>query len=64
MALPYSTISDVLAQMDQVIAKCIQRRSKLGYFAVLYRHVTLRVRLTASRTPARAKFKDTRARGN
>ncbi|MGQ0604931.1 MAG: DUF5995 family protein [Anaerolineales bacterium] len=41
--LPYSTIGDVLAQMDQVIAQCIQRRSKLGYFAVLYRNVTLRV---------------------
>lgn len=41
--LPYSTISDVLAQMDHVIARCIQQRSKLGYFAVLYRNVTLRV---------------------
>src|SRR5262245_54083415 len=38
------TIADVIAQMDQVIERCIRERSKLGYFAVLYRDVTVRVR--------------------
>lgn len=38
------TIDDVIAQMDQVIERCIRERSTLGYFAVLYRNVTIRVR--------------------
>jgi len=41
---PHQTINDVIAHMDQVIARCIRERSKLGYFAVLYRDVTGRVR--------------------
>ena len=41
---PNQTIDDVIAQMDQVIERCIRERSKLGYFAVLYRNVTVRVR--------------------
>jgi len=37
--------------LDQVIVRCIQQRSKLGYFAVLYRNVTWRVQqaITAGR---------------
>ena len=38
------TIDDVIAQMDQVVERCIRERSRLGYFAVLYRNVTVRVR--------------------
>ena len=38
------TIDDIIAQLDQVIDRCIRERSKLGYFAVLYRNVTVRVR--------------------
>lgn len=40
---PYTTIGDVLTRLDSVIAQCRRRRSKLGYFAVLYRNVTGRV---------------------
>lgn len=38
------TIDDIIAEMDRVIERCIHEKSKLGYFAVLYRDVTLRVR--------------------
>ena len=38
------TIDQVIAQMDQVIDRCIRERSRLGYFAMLYRDVTARVR--------------------
>ena len=38
------SIDEIIAQMDQVIARCRQARNQLGYFAVLYRNVTLRVR--------------------
>ncbi len=49
--LPYATIGDVLTHLDLVIARCRQKRSKLGYFAVLYRNVTWRVQqsMTAGR---------------
>jgi hypothetical protein len=40
----HQTIDEVIAQMDQVIERCIRERSRLGYFAVLYRNVTVRVR--------------------
>ncbi|MBI5650458.1 MAG: hypothetical protein HZC40_08445 [Chloroflexi bacterium] len=40
----HQTIADIIAQMDQVIARCYGAQSKLGYFAVLYRNVTVRVR--------------------
>ena len=42
--MPPETINDVIAQMDLVIERCMRERSKLGYFAVLYRNVTVRVR--------------------
>ncbi len=41
---PQQTIDDVIKQMDQIVERCIGERSKLGYFAVLYRDVTVRVR--------------------
>ncbi|SNR98860.1 hypothetical protein SAMN06295967_101382 [Belliella buryatensis] len=37
------TISDVIHRMDQIIAECHQKQSRLGYFAILYRQVTIRV---------------------
>ena len=40
---PHLTLDDVIAQMDRVVERCIQQRSRLGYFAVLYRNVTVRV---------------------
>jgi hypothetical protein len=42
--LPCRTIGDVIAQLDQVIEYCAKERSRLGYFAALYRNVTVRVR--------------------
>lgn len=40
----YQRIDEIIAQMDSVIERCIRERSRLGYFAVLYRNVTVRVR--------------------
>ncbi len=37
-------IDDILAQMERVIERCAREKTKLGYFAVLYRDVTARVR--------------------
>jgi hypothetical protein len=37
------TIDDIIAQLDQVIERCSQEHDKLGYFAVLYRNVTVQV---------------------
>lgn len=42
-ALP-QTINEVIAQLDQVIERCARERNRLGYFAMLYRDVTARVR--------------------
>lgn len=38
------TIDDIIEQMNHVIDRCIREKSKLGYFAVLYRDVTVQVR--------------------
>jgi len=38
------TIEDVLIQMDQIVSECKDRQSRVGYFAILYRQVTRRVR--------------------
>lgn len=38
------TIDEVLTQMDQIVAECHQRNSRIGYFAILYRHVTRRIK--------------------
>ena len=38
------TIDEVLTTLDQIIADCIVQNNSLGYFAVLYRRVTLRVK--------------------
>jgi len=38
------TIDEVIAQLDDIIARCIRESSRLGYFAALYRKVTLKVK--------------------
>lgn len=39
-----SPLDDILVRMDRNIDRCVRERSRLGYFAVLYRGVTARVR--------------------
>jgi hypothetical protein len=38
------TIDEVLLRMDEIVEECKKRSSSLGYFAVLYRMVTRRIR--------------------
>ena len=38
------TIGQVIEHLDHAIERCIRERSRLGYFATLYRNVTARVR--------------------
>jgi len=38
------TIEEVLIRMDQIVADCKASQSRIGYFAILYRQVTRRVR--------------------
>jgi hypothetical protein len=38
------TINEVLIRMDQIVAECRAQQSRIGYFAILYRQVTRRVR--------------------
>ncbi|RIW13732.1 hypothetical protein D0X99_15960 [Algoriphagus lacus] len=38
------TIDEVLIRMDQIVTECKSTSSRIGYFAVLYRQVTRRVR--------------------
>lgn len=38
------SIDEILVRMDANIARCVREQSRLGYFAVLYRGVTARVR--------------------
>ena len=42
--MPAQTIDEVLAQLDEVILRARQESSRLGYFATLYRNVTLKVK--------------------
>ncbi|GAB3233552.1 hypothetical protein J0A67_21075 [Algoriphagus aestuariicola] len=39
-----NTIHDVLLRMDQIVDECKSKQSRIGYFAILYRQVTRRVR--------------------
>ncbi|HEX9108843.1 MAG TPA: DUF5995 family protein [Longimicrobiales bacterium] len=41
---PLSAMDGVLERMDHVLERCLRERSRLGYFAMLYRDVTARVR--------------------
>jgi len=45
---PYGSIGDVLTELERVITYCRAKRSRLGYFAVLYRNVTARVQQNLS----------------
>jgi hypothetical protein len=38
------TIDEVIARMDQIVAECKSKSSRIGYFAVLYRQVTIRIK--------------------
>lgn len=38
------TIDEVLIRLDQIVAECKNQQSRIGYFAILYRQVTRRVR--------------------
>jgi len=38
------TIDEVIAQLDDIIARSIREQSRLGYFAALYRKVTIKVK--------------------
>lgn len=42
--MPARNIDEVLAQLDEIIARARLERSRLGFFAVLYRNVTLKVK--------------------
>jgi hypothetical protein len=39
-----NTIDEVLERMDEIVEECKMRSSRLGYFAVLYRMVTRRIK--------------------
>ena len=40
----FQTIDDVLAELDQIIHRARETRDRIGYFAVLYRNVTIKVK--------------------
>lgn len=40
----HQTIDEIITQLDEVIERCIRAHSKLGFFSVLYRDVTVEVR--------------------
>lgn len=39
-----SNIDEVIAELDRIVATAVAERTRLGFFAALYRQVTLRVR--------------------
>jgi hypothetical protein len=39
-----NTIEEILVRMDQIVTECKNQQSRIGYFAILYRQVTRRVR--------------------
>ena len=42
--MPAQTIDEVIAQLDEVIARSRREQSRLGFFAILYRNVTVKVK--------------------
>lgn len=42
--MPAQTIDEVLAELDVVILRAREERNRLGYFATLYRNVTIKVK--------------------
>lgn len=43
--MPAQTLDEVIAALDAIIARAIAERSRLGFFAVLYREVTAQVKI-------------------
>ena len=43
-SMPVNTIDDVVAALDAIIQRAWDEKSRMGYFAALYRRVTLAVR--------------------
>ena len=39
-----NTINEVLLKLDEIVEECRIRQSRIGYFAILYRQVTRRVK--------------------
>ena len=44
MAMQAQTIDDVIKQLDDIILWAKANKNRLGYFAALYRRVTVRVK--------------------
>ncbi|HXT64612.1 MAG TPA: DUF5995 family protein, partial [Pyrinomonadaceae bacterium] len=42
--MPPQTIDEILADLDQIILRARNDQSRLGYFATLYRNVTIKVK--------------------
>lgn len=42
--MPAHTIDEIIIQLDEIIARSRDEKSRLGFFAVLYRNVTLKVK--------------------
>ncbi len=42
--MPAKTIDEILAELNQIILRARNEQSRLGYFAALYRNVTLKVK--------------------
>lgn len=38
------TIDEVLIRMDEIVEECLQHNSRIGYFSILYRQVTRRIK--------------------
>jgi hypothetical protein len=51
---PARTIDEVIAHLDEIIARSLREESRLGYFAALYRNVTIEVK----RGIASGRFED------
>jgi len=41
---PINTIDDVISTLDDIIDNAVQQENALGYFAALYREVTIKVK--------------------
>ena len=42
--MPAKTIDEVIQQLDEIIDRSYWQKSRLGYFAALYRKVTIEVK--------------------
>jgi hypothetical protein len=42
--VPATTINEVIQRLDTIINDCIQEASRLGYFAILYKEVTVEIK--------------------